>query len=163
MWRQGPSSNIMGQTEVRTKTLIRALNGTSRTVPDRLIIEQQGRDQEYLRTRSGAPASRTRPRPAGPIGRLTHRSQGREIEQRITRFSAEIGQTEAELTDLDDCVGKHAPEIRERTDWRTRHADELNRLDQLDHQIDMVQRLDNIARRGLERGLERDHGIELGF
>ena len=99
----------------------------------------------------------------GPIRRHTHRSQPQEIEQRITRFTAEIEQTEAKVIDLDDRLAEHGPEIRERADWRARHAHELNRIDQLDHQIDMIHRLDHIATRSVERGLERDHGLELGL
>lgn len=99
----------------------------------------------------------------GPIGRHTHRSQRRELEQRITQFTAEISQTDARVTNLDDRVAEHAPEIWERRDWRGRHATELTRLDQLDRQIDMIHRLDNVAHRSLERGLERDHGLELGL
>ena len=99
----------------------------------------------------------------GPIARHTHRNQRREIEQRITQFTAEINQTETKITILDDRIAEHAPEMRERAAWQARHANELTRLDQLDHQIDMIQRLDNIAHRHLERGLERSHGLELGL
>jgi len=99
----------------------------------------------------------------GPIGRHTHRSQRRELQQRIARFTAEITQTEARVTSLDDQLAEHAPEIWERRDWHARHANELTRLDQLDRQIDLTQRLDNLAHRSLERGLERDHGLELGL
>jgi conjugative relaxase-like TrwC/TraI family protein len=130
----------------------------------RRLIHEQRRTQQWLQD------AQERLRQAkqdldqlGPIGRHTHRNQRREIEQRITRFTTEIGQTEAKLLDLDDRVASHGPEIWERADWRTRHADELNRLDQLDHQIDMVRRLDELAHRTVERALERDCGLELGL
>jgi len=130
----------------------------------RRLIDQQGRAKESLRDaqRRLHQAEQDLDQ-LGPIGRHIHRSQRREIEQRITRFNAEIAQTEAKVIDLDDRVAEHAPEIRERADWRSRHADELNRLDQLDDQIHMVHRLDNLAQRGVERSLERDHGLELGL
>jgi hypothetical protein len=130
----------------------------------RHLINEQRRAQQWLQN------AQERLRDAeqdldrlGPIGRYTHRSQRQEIEQRITRFTAEIGQTQAKILDLDERVAEHAPEIRERADWRSRHAVELNHLDQLDRQIDMIDRLDHIAQRSLERGLERDQGIELGL
>ncbi len=130
----------------------------------RRLIDQQRRTQESLRDaqrrlhQAGQDLDRL-----GPIGRHTHRTQRRELEDRITRFTTEIGDTQAKLSDLDDRLATHAPEIRERTDWRTRHADELTRLRQLDDQIHMVHRLDTFAQRSLERGLERDHGLELGL
>jgi len=129
----------------------------------RRLIQEQQRTQQSLRD-----AQRRLHRAEqdldqlGPIGRHTHRSQRRETEQRITRFTTEIGTAKAKLIDLDDRVAEHAPQVWERADWRNRHAEELARLTQLDHQIDMTQRLDNLAHRSLERGLERDHGIELG-
>lgn len=130
----------------------------------RRLIDQQGCTQASLQD------AQRRLRQAeqdldqlGPIGRHTHRRQRRELEQRITRFNSEIGTIEAKLTDLDDRVAEHGPAVREHTEWRTRNADELNRLDQLHHQIDLVHRLDKVSNRGLERGLDRDHGIELGL
>ena len=130
----------------------------------RRLIDQQGRTQELLRDaqRRLAGAEQDLDR-LGPIGRRTHRSQRRELEQRVARFNTEVANTQAKLVDLDDRVAEHGPQIWERRTWRTSHAVELDRLDQLDHQIDLVHRLDNVAHRSLERGLERDHGIELGL
>ncbi len=80
----------------------------------------------------------------------------------LTGFNTEVDHTQAKLIYLDDRV-EDAPQIWERVEWRKRHAEELDRLDQFDRQIDMIQRLDNVAHRSLERGLEREHGLELGL
>src|SRR3546814_20282442 len=80
----------------------------------------------------------------------------------LFRSNTEIDNAEAKVTDLNDRVAEHGPEIWERRTWRANHVDELDRLDQLDRQIDMVHRLDDLAQRTVERRLERDCGIELG-
>jgi len=41
------------------------------------------------------------------------------------------------------------------------HRVELDRLDMLDRHIDLTQRLEHVAARELERGLERSVGLEL--
>ncbi len=99
----------------------------------------------------------------GPIGRRTHPGKRRAIEQRIADFEAEIAHTEAKLAGIGDQLAERAPAIRQRATWEHDHRPDLDRLDNLDRRIDMVQRLDNIASRGLERGLERSQGIELGL
>lgn len=98
----------------------------------------------------------------GPIRRHTHRTQRHEIEQRITRFTAEIDQAKSRIAGVEDRFDDIAPEIRDRAAWQARNAVDLERIDQLDHQIDIVHRLDQVARRSLEPTLqhEHEHGLE---
>ena len=99
----------------------------------------------------------------GPIGRHTHRAKRQEIDQRITNFNAEIDRADSKLHALDGQLTELAPALHERTAWVRDHGTELDRLDLLDRQIDMMQRLDHAVSRSIDRGLERSRGIELGL
>jgi conjugative relaxase-like TrwC/TraI family protein len=97
----------------------------------------------------------------GPIGKRTHRSTRREIEGRIAGFDAEIVQHDAKLANLDRQLEVHAPAVAARTRWERQHGFELQRLHDLDHTIELIERLDQVATRSLGRGVERSLGIEL--
>ena len=51
--------------------------------------------------------------------------------------------------------------MRTRRRWEREHSTELDRLDVLDHQIDVGHRLEQAVSRQTERRQERDVGIEL--
>jgi conjugative relaxase-like TrwC/TraI family protein len=128
----------------------------------RRIIEQQRRTRQSLQDAQGRLLEAEHDlAKLGPVGRRTRRGRRREIEQRIRRFTSEIGQAGAKLSALGDIVAAHAAAIWERRDWQTLHAIELTRIDQLDHEIDLIHRPDQVTHRSLEHGLERDQGIEL--
>lgn len=130
----------------------------------RRLIDQQRRVQDSLQdARRRLHRAEQDLDQLGPIRRRTFRSQRREVEQRITRFTAEVRQVETKLATIGSRIAEHGPGIGERSDWETCHAVELDLLDRLDHQIDMIHRLDNIAQHTVERRLERDHGVELGL
>jgi ATP-dependent exoDNAse (exonuclease V) alpha subunit len=99
----------------------------------------------------------------GPIGKRTHRARRREIEDRIVRFDAEIVRHDAKLADLDRQLEAHAPAAAARTTWERHHHVELQRLHDLDRNIELIERLDHVATRSLERGVEPGLGIELGL
>jgi hypothetical protein len=48
-----------------------------------------------------------------------------------------------------------------RSAWDRQHASELRRIDQLDRSIELIERLDQIAARGVERRVDRGLGVEL--
>lgn len=97
----------------------------------------------------------------GPIGRRTHRTKRREIEDRIERFAADIAGHEDKLARLDTALDAVAPEVLTRASWEKENRLDLDRLATLDRHIDLTQRLERVAERGLDRGLERGLSIEL--
>ena len=96
----------------------------------------------------------------GPIGRRTHRTKRREIEDRIARSEEDVAGHGENLADLDRALAV-APGALARASWEKENRLDLDRLATLDRQIDLAQRFERIAERGLERGLEGDLGIEL--
>jgi hypothetical protein len=97
----------------------------------------------------------------GPIGRRTHPARGREIEDRIARCDAEIVRYDVKLADLDRQLEAHARAVAARATWERQHGVELRRLHDLGRNIELIERLDRVATRRLERGAERSLGIEL--
>jgi conjugative relaxase-like TrwC/TraI family protein len=97
----------------------------------------------------------------GPIGRRTHRARRCEIGNRIARCDAEIVRHDVKLADLDRQLEAHTPAVAARTTWERQHGVELQRLHDLDRNIELIERLDHVATRRLERGAERSLGIEL--
>ncbi len=97
----------------------------------------------------------------GPLGRLTHRAERRELEHRIDHFTEEIGRHEQQLADLEQQRSKVEPAMRTREHWEAEHDTELERLDTLERQIDITERLDRIASRTTDRGV--DHGVDIGM
>ncbi len=97
----------------------------------------------------------------GPIGRVTRRAERRDLEHRIDDFVEEIGRHEQELADLEQQRSNTEPAVRTREHWEAEHGTELRRLDTLNRQIDITNRLDQVAGRTPERGI--DHGIDIGI
>jgi hypothetical protein len=97
----------------------------------------------------------------GPIGRRTHRAERRELERRIAGFETDVDRHDEHLADLEARLVGLGPEMLTRSTWERDHSSELNRLETLDRHIDLNQRLERVAARELERGIERDFGIEL--
>jgi len=97
----------------------------------------------------------------GPIGRRTHRAERRELKGRIAGFESDITRHDANIADLETQLAGLTPEMLVRSAWERKHMPTLERVDTLDRHIDLNQRLDRVAARELERGLERDLGIEL--
>ena len=64
------------------------------------------------------------------------------------------------MGDLEGRLVGLTPEVLARSQWERDHQPELDRLDTLDHHIDLHQRLERVAARELERGWEHDLGIE---
>ncbi len=128
-----------------------------RTLTEALGRERTGREGAQWRLDN----ARQELHDLGPIGRRTHRTQRREFEDRITGFEADIARHEATLSDLDARLTDLTPDMLARTRWEREHSPELSRLDTLACHIDLTQRLDRVATRELERGLDRSLGIEL--
>ncbi len=99
----------------------------------------------------------------GPIDRRTHPARRREIEDRIARFEREIVRHNVKLADLDHQLEAHAPAAAARTTWERQHGVELQRLHDLDRNIELIERLDKITVRNLDRRVERGLGVELGL
>jgi conjugative relaxase-like TrwC/TraI family protein len=119
--------------------------------------ERQRRDAVlWRRTRAEQALDRL-----GPVGRRTRPARRRYIEHRIAHFDAEITRYDVKLAQLDRRLEAFAPTVARRTTWERQHAPELRRLDELDRRIELIERLDQIAARGLERGAERGLGVEL--
>jgi hypothetical protein len=97
----------------------------------------------------------------GPIGRRTRRRERRELEGRIGGFSADIVRHDTTAAGLEAQLADLTPEMLARTRWECERSTDLDRLDTLDRHIDLNQRLEQVAARKLERGLERGIGIEL--
>ncbi|MBA2283327.1 MAG: relaxase domain-containing protein [Acidimicrobiia bacterium] len=98
----------------------------------------------------------------GPIGRRTHRTERRELEKRIVGFEADIARHDQKLAALDTQLTELAPDMKARSAWEREHRLSLDRLDTLDRQITLAERIERNAARALERSLERDRGMELG-
>lgn len=97
----------------------------------------------------------------GPIGRRTHRAERRELERRIAGFETDIGRHDERLADLEVRLAELTPELLERISWERQHSTDLDRLETLDRHIDLNQRLERVAAREVERGIERGIGLEL--
>jgi conjugative relaxase-like TrwC/TraI family protein len=97
----------------------------------------------------------------GPVGRRAHPARRRQIEDRIARANGEIVRQDVKVADLDRQLEAHAPAVAARATWERQHGVELQRLHDLDRNIELIERLDHLATRRLERGAERSLGIEL--
>jgi hypothetical protein len=128
-----------------------------RTLTEERQHERQDRDGA-CRRRNDAQQDLDR---LGPIGKHTHRAMRREIEDRIARFDAEIVRHDIKLADLDRQLEAHAPAVTARATWARQHSVELQRLHDLDRNIELIERLDQVATRSLQRGLEPGLGLEL--
>jgi conjugative relaxase-like TrwC/TraI family protein len=97
----------------------------------------------------------------GPIGRRTRPARRRKIEGRIVHYEAEIARHDLKLAELDRRLEVFAPAVAKRSAWERQHAPELRRLEELDRSIELIERLDQISARGVERRVERGLGVEL--
>jgi hypothetical protein len=130
----------------------------TRPLTDERQREQQHRDGA-LRRRSRAQRDLNR---LGPIGRRTRPARRREIESRIAQFDAEIARHDVKLAELDRRLEGFAPAVARRSAWERQHTPELGRIEELDRSIELTERLDQIAARGLgRRRVERGLGVEL--
>jgi AAA domain/TrwC relaxase len=128
-----------------------------RTLTEERQHEQLDRDRA-CRRRDDARQNLDR---LGPVGRRAHPARRHEIEDRIGRCDAEIVRHDAKLADLDHQLKAHTPAVAARTTWERQHGVELQRLHDLDRSIELIERLDHVATRRLERSAERSLGIEL--
>jgi conjugative relaxase-like TrwC/TraI family protein len=99
----------------------------------------------------------------GPIGRRVHPARRNQIENRITRLDADIASCDAKLDDIDRQLQALAPVAANRTAWERQHGAELQRLDDLDRRIELIQRLDQLATPSPGRDATRTRGIDLGL
>ena len=97
----------------------------------------------------------------GPLGRRTHRARRRHIEDRIAGFECEIVRHDVKLADLDRQLEAHTPAVTARATWARWYSLELQRLHDLDRNIELIERLDQVATRSLQRRLEPGLGLEL--
>ncbi len=119
--------------------------------------EQRYRDDTRQR-RDGALQDLQR---LGPIGRRTHPARRRELETRIERFDTEITGHEVTLRTLEARLAELEPAVTERRAWERTHVGDLDRLQNLEVQIELTEHLDRLAVRTVEGGLEVDMGLEL--
>jgi hypothetical protein len=99
----------------------------------------------------------------GPIGRRTRSARRRQIEDRIARSDAEIARHDSKLAALARQLEALIPVVADRTTWERQHGVELQRLENLDRSINLIEPLDQIAMRNLNRRVERGLGVELGL
>jgi conjugative relaxase-like TrwC/TraI family protein len=127
-----------------------------RTLTEERQHEQLDRDRA-CRRRDDARQNLDR---LGPVRRRTHPARRREIEDRVARCDAAIVRHDVKLADLDRQLEAHTPAVAARTTWERQHDVELQRLHDLDRNIDLIERLDHVVTRRLERSAERSLGIE---
>ncbi len=124
---------------------------------DAIGTEHYGRDNARLRLDQARRALDEH----GPIARITHRAERHELEQQIDDCTEEIHRHDQKLGDLEQQRVELEPATRTREHWEAEHGVELDRLDTLNHQIDITQRLDQVANRTLDHDI--DHGVDIGM
>ncbi len=92
---------------------------------------------------------------------MTHRVERRELEHRVDSFSSEVAGHDPKVADLEMRRSNLERGMRTRAQWEARHGTDLERLDTLERQIDVTERLDQVASHARDRGV--DHGIEIGM
>lgn len=128
-----------------------------RHLSEALAREKHGRDGAQWRLDK----ARQSLHDLGPIGRRTHRSERCELERRIAGFERDIARHDERATDLEVQLRDLTPAMLERTRWEREHSTDVERMNTLERQIDLNQRLERIATRQLDRGVERSLGLEL--
>lgn len=128
-----------------------------RHLSEALSREKHGRDGAQWRLDT----ARQSLQDLGPIGRRTHRTERRELERRVAGFETDIARHDTSVAERERQLAELTPSMLTRSSWEHTHAAEIQRTSSLDQQIDMTQRLELMASRSLDRGLERDYGIEL--
>ena len=164
--RRAPSRQHVAARPAPART--RPATGSPQSAAARPLVGRpdphRGAPARTARPRRRLPASRrcsARPRPTWPHRQTHPPARRREIEDRIARFDAEIVRHDVKLADLDRQLEAHTPAVAARTTWERQHGVELQRLHDLDRNIELIERLDHVATRRLERGAERRLGIEL--
>jgi conjugative relaxase-like TrwC/TraI family protein len=99
----------------------------------------------------------------GPIGRRAHPARRDQIENRIARLNADIASCDAKLDALTRQLEALAPAVPNRTAWERQHGAELQRLDDLDRRIELIERLDQLGTPSPGRDATRTRGIDLGL
>ena len=97
----------------------------------------------------------------GHIGRRTRPTRRRQIEARIESLDAEIVRHDTRVAALDRQLDALAPASARRSAWERQHGVELRRLQDLNQRIELIQRLDQIPLRPVDRGVGRSLGVEL--
>ena len=97
----------------------------------------------------------------GLIGRRTRPARRREIEDHIANLDAQIEQHDVKLAELRPPTRITRSGHRDPHDLGAQAAVALQRLHDLDRNIDLIERLDHVATRNLNRGVERGLGVEL--
>jgi len=160
----GESESHLGQLR-RERDELRARLGVGPPDPSHdyhRLTERDGRVQyESDQARRSRDAAQQDLTALGPLGRLVHRTKRLDLEARIERFDNEITGYDAKLAVLDRRLDQITPSMQARTTWEHDHRTDLHHLETLNRQIEVVRRLDHVATRGLDRGVERSHGIEL--
>lgn len=155
-----PLDQLRGEREHLRVRLADAPPDPSRKFRD--LTQTRGREQRYRdEARGRRDTAEEHLNKLGPIGRHTHRAQRREIEARITRFEADITGHETKLAALEGHLNDLAPSALEWEGWEREHRPDLDRVRTLDLQIDLTERFDRVAVRGLEHGVELSLGMEL--
>jgi hypothetical protein len=99
----------------------------------------------------------------GPIGRRVHPARRNQIENRIALLDADIASCDAKLDDIDRQLEALAPVAANRTAWERQHGAELQRLDDLDRRIELIERLDQLGTPSPGRDATSTRGIDLGL
>jgi conjugative relaxase-like TrwC/TraI family protein len=100
-------------------------------------------------------------RSLGPLGRRIHPARREAIETRIEKVAEAIAAHDDRLDGLSEQIDQLAPDVQARRTWERHHAHDLRRLEALDTQIEMTERLDRIATRSTEQSLDHDLGLGL--
>lgn len=100
-------------------------------------------------------------RSLGPVGRRIHPARREAIEHRIDKADQAIAGHDDRLRGLSEQIDRLAPGVEARRTWERHHAHDLCRLEALDTQIEMTERLDRIASRSTERSIDHDLGLGL--
>ena len=82
-----------------------------------------------------------------------------ELEDRIDNFTDEIDSSNQQVADAEQRLSTIEPTVLTRERWEAHHGTELARLDTLNRQIEVTERLDRVGNRTPERGVDRDFDI----
>ena len=97
----------------------------------------------------------------GPIGRRTHRAHRRDLERRIAGFEGDITRHDRAMTDLEAQLQELTPDMLARNQWTHEHRLDLDRIETLDHRIQLAERTERLLEHDLAREMEHGLGREL--
>lgn len=95
----------------------------------------------------------------GPIRRRLHPTQRQALGVRLADAEREVVVLDGKVAALGDQLDTLAPRVAAWNSWANTHAQELQRLDLLDQQIRIDDRMDAIAHRSPDRTIEHDIGL----